>query len=223
MARQVKTTNKEKSPAKAVKRVEKKSAKQNDKEQEKKPAKKTEKKDVAGKTEQVKVKYVTTAELAKFVGVTERRIQQQTQDGVIQKEPGIDKYDFVRNVHSLMQYYRQKADSRRSSDSEDLAVEKRLQISVKRKLEELKLAQLEKELHKAEDIERIVGAVLTRLRINLLAIPMGVAPLVREMDDAREIAEKLDERIRRAMNEVADMNLEKLVDEDISTADDYDT
>jgi phage terminase Nu1 subunit (DNA packaging protein) len=188
---------------------------------EKKPEKKIEKKEAAEKPEQAKVKLVSTEELAKFVGVDVRRIQQLTQEGVIKKEPGNKKtapYDFVRNVHSLLQFYRQKADSRRSSDSEEMSTEKLKQISVKRKLEELKLAQLEGELHKAEDIERIMGGVLTRLRINLLAIPMGLAPVLRGMDDVRNIAEKIDERIRRAMDEVADMNLKILIEkENLST------
>jgi phage terminase Nu1 subunit (DNA packaging protein) len=181
-------------------------------ETEKKP---TGKKGSAEKPEPAKVKLVSTEELAQFVGVDPRRIQQLTKEGVIKKEPGdkkTAKYDFVRNVHSLLQYYRQKSDSRRSGDSDEMANEKLKQISVKRKLEELKLAQLEGDLHKAEDIERVIGAVLTRLRINLLAIPMGLAPILRDMDDTREIAEKLDERIRRAMNEVADMDLKKLVE-----------
>jgi phage terminase Nu1 subunit (DNA packaging protein) len=187
----------------------------------KKPAEKTEKKEAGEKPEPVKVKLVNTEELAQFVGVDPRRIQQLTQEGVIKKEPGdkkTAKYDFVRNVHSLLQYYRQKSDSRRSGDSREMASEKLKQISAKRKLEELKLAQLDGELHKASDIERLIGAMLTRLRINLLAIPMGLAPILRNMDDAMEIAEKLDERIRRAMNEVTDIDLKTLVEaENLST------
>jgi phage terminase Nu1 subunit (DNA packaging protein) len=169
------------------------------------------------KPEPVKIKLVSTEELAQFVGVDPRRIQQLTQEGVIKKEPGnkkTAKYDFVRNVYSLLQYYRKKSDSRRSGDSDEMANEKLKQISTKRKLEELKLAQLNGELHKASDIERLIGAMLTRLRINLLAIPMGLAPILRDMDDTREIAEKLDERIRRVMNEVAEVDLVKLVEEE---------
>jgi phage terminase Nu1 subunit (DNA packaging protein) len=202
-----KTTLKTASKAKAV------TAKKPDK----KPAEKNAKKEAVEKPEPVKVKLVSTEELAQFVGVEPRRIQQLTQEGVIKKEPGdkkTAKYDFVRNVHSLLQYYRQKSDSRKSGDSGEMASEKLKQITAKRKLEELKLAQLEGDLHKAEDIERIIGAMLTRLRINLLAIPMGLAPILRDMDDTRDIAEKMDERIRRAMNEVADMDLKKLVEEE---------
>jgi phage terminase Nu1 subunit (DNA packaging protein) len=182
---------------------------------EKKPVKKIEKKEAVEKPEPAKVKLVSTEELSQFVGVDPRRIRQLTQEGVIKKEPGdknAAKYDFVRNIHSLLQYYRQKSDSRGSRDSEGMKSAKERHAVAKAQLEELKLAQLEGDLHKAEDIERIIGAVLTRLRINLLAIPMGLAPVLRDMDDTRDIAEKLDERIRRSMNEVADMDLKKLVE-----------
>jgi phage terminase Nu1 subunit (DNA packaging protein) len=209
--RQAETKSKVKTTSKTAGKAKPVTAKKPDK----KPAEKIEKKKAAEKPEQVKVKLVSTEELAQFVGVDPRRIQQLSQEGVIKKEPGnkkTAKYDFVRSVHSLLQYYRQKSDSRRSSDSDEMANEKLKQISAKRKLEELKLAQLEGDLHKAEDIERIIGAVLTRLRINLLTIPMGLAPILRNMDDTRDIAEKLDERIRRAMNEIADMDLKKLVE-----------
>jgi phage terminase Nu1 subunit (DNA packaging protein) len=171
------------------------------------------------KSEPAKVKLISTEELAQFVGVDPRRIQQLTQEGVIKKEPGDKKnakYDFVRNVHSLLQYYRQKSDSRKSGDSETMKQAKERQAMAKAKLEELKLAQLDGELHRAEDIERIMGAALTRLRINLLAIPMGLAPILRDMDDTMEIAEKLDERIRRVMHEIADIDLEKLVEAESS-------
>jgi phage terminase Nu1 subunit (DNA packaging protein) len=184
---------------------------------DKKTAEKIEKKAAAEKPEPVKVKLVSTEEMAQFVGVDPRRIRQLTQAGIIKKEPGSKnaaKYDFVRSVHSLLQYYRQKSDSRGSRDSEEMKTAKERHAMAKAKLEELKLAQLDGELHKASDIERLIGAMLTRLRINLLAMPMGLAPVLRDMDDTREIAEKLDERIRRVMNEVADLDLVKLVEEE---------
>jgi excisionase family DNA binding protein len=159
---------------------------------------------------------MTTDEVAKYLGVTNGRVSQLKRDGVITPlPPGNRKEgDFYKPLETfikLSRFYRELSDSRRSGDSEEMAAEKIKQISAKRKLEELKLAQMEGELHKAEDIEIIIGAMLTRLRINLLGIPMGLAPVLREMDNTIEIAEKLDKRIRRVMNEVADMDLKKLV------------
>jgi phage terminase Nu1 subunit (DNA packaging protein) len=164
---------------------------------------------LAGIQENVRVE-----EIAETVGVTPMRIRQLENMGVIQsfKDGRTRLYDKWPTLLSILKYYREKADSRRSGDSQEMKSAKERQATAKAKLEELKLAQLEGDLHKAEDIERIIGAILTRLRINLLAIPMGLAPVLRDMDDAMEIAEKLDERIRRVMNEVADMDLRKLVE-----------
>jgi phage terminase Nu1 subunit (DNA packaging protein) len=154
--------------------------------------------------------------LANFWKVSVRRIQQLQQEGVIKPEPGGRKkegakYDCFQSLRSMGLYYKEKADFRKSGDSEEMKKSKERQAAAKAKLEELKLAQLEGNLHKAEDIERVIWAVLTRLRINLLVIPMGLAPTLRCMDDAMEIAEKMDERIRRAMNEAVEANLKELL------------
>jgi len=166
-----------------------------------------------------KVKLVGIEELAKLVDVTERRIQQIEQEGIIKSEPkknNKDKreYDFVKSIVSLVRYFRNKADSRRSGDSEDMETEKLRNIVIKNKKEELLLEELENDLHRTADIERVMGAALTRLRINLLAIPMGVAPLVREKSNVNEIAEIIEARISRALNELATVDIDKMLDED---------
>jgi len=166
-----------------------------------------------------KVKLVGIEELAKLVDVTERRIQQIEQEGVIKSEPkknNKDKreYDFAKSIVALVRYFRKKADSRRSGDSEDMEAEKLRHLIVKREKEELLLEELKNDLHRTADIERVVGAALTRLRINLLAVPMGVAPLVREKTNVNEIAELINERICRALNEIATVDIDKLLDEE---------
>ena len=173
----------------------------------------TKKKEAAEKTALAKAKFVSTEDLAKFVGVESRRIQQLTKEGVIKKEPG-GKYDFKGSVYSLLQFYRQKADSRISGDSDEMKNVKERQAMAKAKLEELKVAQLEGTLHKAEDIERVIGAGLSRLRINLLAIPLGVAPLIKDRDNVNEIAEIINERICRALYEVATIDIKKMMAEE---------
>ena len=154
--------------------------------------------------------------LAQFVGVTVRRIQQLQQEGVIKPIPSTNKrdgarYDFLPCLRNIVAYYRDRADRRKSGDTDELMNIKLLHASTKQKLEEIKLKQLEGELHKVGDIERVMGAILSRLRINLLAIPMGVAPQLREQTDVNVISEKINERISRSLNEVVDIDLDKLM------------
>ena len=191
-----------------------------------KPAKKETKNQKSEKTSaNAKRDFITTEELCQLTGLTSGRISQLKKDGVIEPLPSGSKkegdtWPVIKTAFALVRYYREKSDSRRSSDSETLAEEKKKSIAAKRKLDELKLAKLEGQLHEADDIERLMGNVLTRLRVNLLAIPTGIAPLLRGIDDVRKIAEKLDGRIRRALDEVSEFNLEKLVEKESLSKED---
>jgi hypothetical protein len=67
-------------------------------------------------------------------------------------------------------------------------------------------------IKKKEDIERVMGLFFTRLRINLLAIPKGVAPQIVDEKNSNVIAKKIDERIRRALSEVVTLDIEKIIE-----------
>ena len=162
---------------------------------------------------------ITSEEVAKLAGVTTARVSQLKKMGVITPLPSGsrkegDFYEPLKTFVSLTRYYQGIADSRGSKDSDEMKDAKERQAIAKAKLEENKLAVLDGELHKTEDIERIMGAILSRLRINLLAIPLGVAPQLRDQPDTNTIAEKINERICRALNEVVDLDLDKLIKAD---------
>jgi phage terminase Nu1 subunit (DNA packaging protein) len=164
-------------------------------------------------------KLVTAKYLAECFGVTERRIQQLSQEGVIKAEPGGRgkegyQYDFARSLIAIGRYYREKADSRRSSESIDLEAAKLEAMKIKNEKDSLELDEIKKDLHKSADIERVMGAALSRLRINLLAIPLGVAPLVRDKKNVNEIAEIITERISRALSEIASVDIDKMLDDE---------
>jgi hypothetical protein len=85
------------------------------------------------------------------------------------------------------------------------------QLIARAKKEEIEISELEGAVHRTEDIERVMGAVLTRLRINLLSISKGVASQLKNQNDENIIAGKIHERIVRALNEVVNLNLEELL------------
>jgi phage terminase Nu1 subunit (DNA packaging protein) len=180
----------------------------------------TEKKPLETKTEPVegteKRTTITTDEVAKYLGVTTARISQLKRDGVIAPLPSGSRKegDFYKPLETFIKaarHYRELSDSRNSKESEEMKKARERQMIARAKKEELEVSSVEGELHKAEDIERVMGAVLTRLRINLLAIPKGVAPKFRELSDTNEIAEKIHERISRALQEVVSIDLDELL------------
>jgi phage terminase Nu1 subunit (DNA packaging protein) len=159
---------------------------------------------------------MTTDEVAKYLGVTTARVSQLKRDGVITPLPSGSRKegDFYKPLETFIKtsrHYRELSDSRGSRETEEMKKARERQLTTRAKKEELELSELEGELHRAEDIERVMGAVLTRLRINLLAIPKGVAPQIRNMGDANVIAEKISERIYRALNEIVNLDLDELL------------
>jgi phage terminase Nu1 subunit (DNA packaging protein) len=157
-------------------------------------------------------------EIAEFAGLSTMRIRQLENAGVIKsfKDGRTRLYDKWPTLLAITKHYMELAERKYDPVAEKIAEAKLRRMRVKAKLEELKLAQLDGELHKAEDIEKLIGAMLARLRKNLTAIPEEIVPLLRGRSDTIGIAEIIDERIRRAMNDAADADLEKLVEEEYS-------
>ena len=155
--------------------------------------------------------------IAYLYGVGIERIRKLTSEGIIKTEPDPkagDKrhrqYDLYPTIRNLFQHDHEKKE-KRTETALAWEEEKLKQAAVKRELEEFKLAQLKGDLHKGEDIEKVMGAVLTRLRINLLSISKGVAPQLRNQSNENVISEKIHERIVRALNEVVSIDLDVLL------------
>jgi len=181
--------------------------------EKKSPEKITEPNEVGKKRETM-----TTDEVAKFLGVTTARVSQLKKDGVIAPLPSrsrkeADFYKPLETCIRLIRHYRELSDSRGSRETEEMKNAKERQMIARARKEELELLEVEGGLAKIEDMKRILGMVLTRLRINLLAIPKGVAPQIREMKDTNVIAEKIYERICRALQETVNLDLDKLLAE----------
>jgi phage terminase Nu1 subunit (DNA packaging protein) len=159
---------------------------------------------------------MTTDEVAKYLGVTTARVSQLKRDGVITPLPSGSRKegDFYKPLETFIKtsrHYRELSDSRGSRETEEMKRARERQLIARAKKEELELSGFEGELHKTEDIERAMGAVLTRLRINLLSISKGVAPQLKNQNDETLIAGKIHERIVRALNEVVNLDLDELL------------
>jgi len=189
--------------------------------EKKKPA--TEKKSPEGKAKpddaNKKRDTMTTDEVAKYLGVTTARVSQLKRDGIIAPLPSGSKKegDFYKPLETFIKaarHYRELSDSRGSRDSEEMKKAKERQFIARAKKEELDLSEREGELHRADDIIHAVGSALSRLRINLLAIPKGIAPQIIDEKNINVIAEKINDRICRALNEVVTLDINKLLKEE---------
>jgi phage terminase Nu1 subunit (DNA packaging protein) len=160
---------------------------------------------------------VTTAELATLLNLSVPSIKKLRQDGVIEPLPNDgnrkagNEWLPLQCACKVIRNYQRMVDSRGSKETEEMKKARERQLIAKAEKEELELSEYKGNLHKTEDIERVMGAVLTRLRINLLSISKGVAPQLRNQNDETVIAGKIHERIVRALNEVVNLDLDALL------------
>ncbi len=80
--------------------------------------------------------------------------------------------------------------------------EKTLHEKAKREIAELKLGELKGQLHRTEDIDFMLGGLITVLRRNLLAMPakMATSLVGKDTDEVNEIMTKY---INSALSELA--------------------
>ena len=136
---------------------------------------------------------VRVEEIAKYVGVTVRRIQQLTQEGIIQSEAPNDgkvgrMYDAQVTLHKLMQHYRMKADGRSSKDALDQASLIKAEMTNRKLQAEAELA--EGRAHSTDDVRRVFNDVIGILRIRMFGLEAHADRFVM-LPDREAAADKL--------------------------------
>ena len=75
-------------------------------------------------------------------------------------------------------------------------------------MDEIKLQILKGEVHHEKDIERVFGDIFTRIKTNLLTLPLSVAPNLTDEPNVNIIADIISERINKALSEIAAFDFE---------------
>lgn len=103
-----------------------------------------------------------TADTARVLGITPRRLQQLVKEDIITKE-NYGKYEMTKVVPAYLQF---RISQIECTDEEDLNFkkEKTLLTRAQRKKAEMELAVMKGELHKAEDVERVMNTMLSAFR-----------------------------------------------------------
>lgn len=149
--------------------------------------------------------------IANLFGVSVRRVQQYTQDGVIStvETNGRRKYDLVKTVQDYVNYWKAKAtnqeksqkDSRNESDKLDAEV--RLK-NAKAEMAELELEELRGTLHSAEDVEAVMSDHVLLIRSMLLAMPGRLAVDVCNAKTPAEAADIVKKECSAMLEQLAD-------------------
>ena len=147
---------------------------------------------------------VTTSELAAIFGVTGRRIQQMTQDGVFQP---VKRGKF--NLKDAIAAWVDDRNSDAGSDEDmikakiDKAVSDARLKAAKADMEELKAKELKGQMHRSEDVQAITEDMIYTIRSGLMALPGRVAVDAFACESAAEVSDVITREVHKIMNELA--------------------
>ena len=158
---------------------------------------------------------VRSSDLAKLFDITDRRIQQLTSDGVLTPElvkvdgHKIRHYDLFPNVHDYVVYLRNRVKGDAETPEElEIAVRKiKAETELKEakaEIEAIKRDELIGIMHRSEDVEEVLEALIMTVRAEVLAIPGAVAIDVAEADTAQKAAGIIKNAVNNVLNRLSE-------------------
>lgn len=152
--------------------------------------------------------------IAKLFQISVRRVQQLTQDGVLQTieekrgKHTIRRYDLMPTIQAYIKYLSDKAYGREQKESVTDKEEQKLQAEVdikkaKAKIVQLELDELEGRMHSAEDVEAMTTDLCLAVRSALLSMPGQLAVDVAEATGAAEISEIIKSTVNDILDELS--------------------
>lgn len=166
---------------------------------------------------------VSAAVLGNIFGVTDRRVRQMAEEGIIVRAAK-GRYNLVESLKNYILSLKLAAEGATadSPDGEiDIDEEKALHERVKRHISELKYQTMKGELHKADDVERVMTDMLAAFKTRAMNIPSKVAPILEDRD-AGYIKDRLTNEVVEALNELKDYDPKAFYsDEYVEGEEDY--
>jgi len=147
----------------------------------------------------------TKEAVARILGISERRVGQLAKDGIIEEHsPG--HFKLLPAVHGYIRYLHEQIETK--SKKTELDAEKEKLARIKRKSAEIDLEIKRNELHRAADVEFIMGNMLAAFKAKLETLPhKALPPLLNtpaDMDRREHILETLTALVGEALGELVE-------------------
>lgn len=138
----------------------------------------------------------TSKVVAQWLGLTERRVRQLRDEGVIQEaRPGL--YDLQPTVLRYIRYVG-------GAGKESLTHERTMLTAAKRQAAEMENDLRRGDLHRTEDIELGLTTMILNIRSRFLALPAKLSPALASMNGQTEIFDTLKAAIDETLEELSD-------------------
>ena len=159
------------------------------------------------------LKWVKGSDLAEVLDLTVQRIGQLAKDEVLvvrshQDDEGhmLRQYDLALSVQGYIKYMM-------TALSKDPKAEKREQEKAEAEIKykkakarkaELEVEELEGKMHRSEDVELVVGDLISMMRGQLMALPGRLASRVVKLESVAKIIQVIQSEVYDTMNRLAD-------------------
>ena len=169
---------------------------------------------------------VTAKELSGILGISTRRINQlRNEQGIL--NPVTEAKRGAKKLYRLEQCVPEYINFRVAGVTEGGSglIREREQAEherIKKKISEIKLRRLKRELHEAKDVEDFLTDMLVAFRGRLISIPQKLAPLVIAETDANHVRDMIENEIFQAIDELAEYDPLKIDKADNLSDDDTD-
>lgn len=156
---------------------------------------------------------VNQKELAKILGVSDRRIRQLKDDyglfsnGIVEENKR-KRYCLEKCVPEYINYkLEQEVQGGAFLNKEKEQAEHE---RIRKKISILKLRKMRRELHEAKDVEEFLTDMLVEFRENLLSVPQKVAPLIVAEDDVNVIMNVLEKEMFESLDQLSEYDPAKI-------------
>ncbi|WP_035387842.1 hypothetical protein [Exiguobacterium sp. NG55] len=143
---------------------------------------------------------VTTAEISEIFGISTRRVQQLAKDGVFVRV-GHGQFDLLASINSFIEY---RLDDTKEEGVLDKSTEEAMWTRARRQKTELELQIMRGDLHRSEDVRRVMNDMLGAFRARILSIPSKFSPQLVGLTEIPPIKVVLKQAVHEALEELSD-------------------
>lgn len=168
------------------------------------------------KTTDISAITVNSATLEKILQVSDRRIRQLAEENIIVRAAK-GRYKLMESISNYILTLKVslEAGNSQAADGEiDLEEEKAIHERVKRHISELKLLTMQGELHKSEDVERVMTDMLMSIKTKLLSMPSKLAPILVSRNDIDFVKRTINSEVLEVLNELKEYNPKDFYDDE---------
>ncbi|MCM1307565.1 MAG: hypothetical protein NC223_03100 [Butyrivibrio sp.] len=160
------------------------------------------------KTTDISAITVNSAALEKIIGVSDRRIRQLAEENIIVRAAK-GRYKLMESITNYILTLKVSMEAAGYDTPDgglDLENEKAIHERVKRHISELKLKTMTGEVHKSEDVERVMTDMLVAMKTKLLSLPAKLAPMLVSRNDIDYVREAIMREVLEVLDELKDYN-----------------